>query len=753
MHIKWCFIILVGLFFVEKATVAQTADSLLTVIKTAKQDTVKLAAYEQLAIYYRRANKDSAYYYHNKAIDIAGVIKSSASLANAHREYALTAQANDDYEMANRYYQKALDIHKKADDKKGMGLSYNDIGIAYYYAGNFEKAREFFEKSGIIKLEVKDSIGAGQAFNNTGIMDDIAGNPTGALKLYLKALNIYENAKDTNLVIGTLSNIGLIYIGQKNYNEALKLYARQKKLAEKVNNKRAYGVALASEGTALDHLGKYLEARTHFLGALEVFTALPDKQLVSQAYNNLSVNYELTNEDDLALDYALKSISIKKEIGNEGKLAVSLIAAAKVYHKKGQHQRAIDVYKEALENAVKTGYMEYAIKAHQGLSQSYFKTKQFEKAYYHQSLYVTYSDSVTNKENTKLINELEKRFQSERKEQEIELLNKTSALKDVELGKANEESKRKSIQLLGSFAVGVILLVFGIVVFRNNQQKRKSNQVLTQKNEEITRQREYADEQRTLVEEKNKEILDSIQYAKRIQTAMLPPQKIVKSYLEESFILYKPKDIVSGDFYWLEVVGEKVFFAAADCTGHGVPGALVSVMCSNALTKAVKELSIHEPAKILDKVSSILEERFEKSEEEVMDGMDIALCCLTHSELQYSGANNPLWLIRKEEEQAKIIEIKADKQPIGKHEGRKPYTNHKISLRENDSIYIFSDGFVDQFGGVKGKKFKSSAFKELLLSIQEKNMQEQKQVIDQVFENWKGKLEQVDDVCVIGVRK
>jgi serine phosphatase RsbU (regulator of sigma subunit) len=274
------------------------------------------------------------------------------------------------------------------------------------------------------------------------------------------------------------------------------------------------------------------------------------------------------------------------------------------------------------------------------------------------------------------------------------------------------------------------------------------------------------------LEEKNQEILDSIAYAKRIQSAILPAAKVVKEYLEESFILYKPKDIVAGDFYWMETIkrkhhsaldaespneqiadqvrndGKLVLFAAADCTGHGVPGAMVSVVCNNGLNRAVREYGLTEPGEILDKTREIVIQEFEKSEDEVKDGMDIALCSLEGNKLKYAGANNPLWIVRNNE----IIETKANKQPIGKFRAAQPFITHSFDLELGDTIYLFSDGFVDQFGGDKGKKFKAKAFRELLLSIQSQPMEKQKIIIDESFETWRGNLEQIDDVCVIGVR-
>lgn len=252
------------------------------------------------------------------------------------------------------------------------------------------------------------------------------------------------------------------------------------------------------------------------------------------------------------------------------------------------------------------------------------------------------------------------------------------------------------------------------------------------------------------LKEKNREILDSITYAKRIQSAILPQPKLVKEYFKDSFILYRPKDIVAGDFYWFEVIDGLILFAAADCTGHGVPGAMVSVVCNNALNRSVKEFSLKNPAEILDKTREIVIEEFEKSEEDVKDGMDISLCVLDPEakKMLWSGAHNPLWILRNKE----IIEYKADKQPIGKFAHAKVFTKHEIDLQQDDEIYIFTDGFQDQFGGERQKKYKISRLRELILALNFATMEEKKSRIDLAFESWKGDLEQVDDICIIGVR-
>lgn len=250
--------------------------------------------------------------------------------------------------------------------------------------------------------------------------------------------------------------------------------------------------------------------------------------------------------------------------------------------------------------------------------------------------------------------------------------------------------------------------------------------------------------------ERNKEITDSITYAERIQKAILPTEELIKKYLPDSFIMYKPKDIVAGDFYWFERIGNINFIAAADCTGHGVPGAMVSVVCSNALNRAINEFGITETGKILDKARELVLETFEKSNEEIKDGMDISLCSINTetNELCWSGANNSLWYIHNN----CLGEIKAHKQSVGKTDQPESFPTHRFCLDKGDVVYLVTDGFADQFGGEKGKKYKRRQLEKLLVDTHLGSMEDQKQKLEAELNDWKGNLEQVDDITIIGVR-
>jgi ligand-binding sensor domain-containing protein/serine phosphatase RsbU (regulator of sigma subunit) len=300
------------------------------------------------------------------------------------------------------------------------------------------------------------------------------------------------------------------------------------------------------------------------------------------------------------------------------------------------------------------------------------------------------------------------------------------------------------------FRILVLLVVSFLVflIFKMRLRKFHRDKVLLEeKVAERTIELEVAYNQ---IEEKKLEITDSITYAKRIQTAILPPLSDFNKLMQDRFVLYKPKDIVAGDFYWLNEIDGKQLFAVGDCTGHGVPGAMVSVVCVGALNRSVAEFGLSNPAAILEKTREIVLETFEKSEEDVKDGMDISLCSWDKktNELTFAGANNNLYAIQN----GALEEVKADKQPIGKYEFAKPFINHRLSFEKGTCIYLFSDGYADQFGGTKGKKMKYKPFKDFLLANHTLQMKAQHDILDEKFEAWKGDFEQVDDVCIIGVR-
>jgi hypothetical protein len=335
-------------------------------------------------------------------------------------------------------------------------------------------------------------------------------------------------------------------------------------------------------------------------------------------------------------------------------------------------------------------------------------------------------------------------------------------------------------------AAFLLVLILTLLVVRGYNQKQKAyalleirnNQILHQK-QEIEENRDEISKQRDKIEEQRNEITSSIKYSKRIQTAVMPPEKLISSILPEHFVFFRPKDIVSGDFYWVHKSGNTVFWAAVDCTGHGVPGAIMSIIGYNGLNRAVREYRLIHPGEILDKLNLVVAETFRQdgtekngnseSQARIRDGMDIALCSFNREKMivEFAAANNSLLLVRRGSKPLSVnetprepalsingynlFEVKADRQPIGSYDVSSGFMNNVLSVEEGDSLYSFSDGFADQFGGHEGKKFMSRNLKSLLLSIQDKVVTEQYVILDQTFNSWKGGFEQVDDVLIFGV--
>ena len=636
------------------------------------------------------------------------------------------------------------------------------------------------------------------SINNMGVNCEQQGNLVDAILYFHKSLKIQESLNDLEGSATTLNNIGAIYNTLGNVEKTLDYFQKSLKIREQVGDKKGIAQSLNNIGSIYYSQKELSKALNNFEKSAELYKEVNDKEGLAYTFSNIGNIYDLLNSFK-GLSYHKRSLKLREEIGDKKGRAFGLVNVA-------ESQLINKNSKEALENAAlalaiskEMGYPDNIQKSAYILSKIYKSLSDYPKALDYFELSVVMKDSIKNEESSRASYKLQTKYEFE----------KQQAVKDAEHNKqmeviAEREAKQKIITY--SIAAGLILLsVFFIFIYNRLQITKKQKSII--------------EEQKKLVDEKQKEILDSISYAKRIQAAILPSDRIIKQFLPESFVFYKPKDIVAGDFYWLESVksdesrvmsnenpslithhSQPILFAAADCTGHGVPGAMVSVVCNNALNRSVREFELTNPGEILNKTREIVIQEFEKSEEEVKDGMDIALCSLqfdtdsymgdlklknseTIALLQYAGANNPLWIIRppviasatacpdfsgkqslQKEQIASLplgvrndgnfdlIETAANKQPIGKYSNLTPFTTHTIELQKGDTIYIFTDGYADQFGGEKGKKFKKSKLKELLLNIQNHSMNKQLEIIGQTFENWKGNSYQIDDVCIIGVR-
>jgi serine phosphatase RsbU (regulator of sigma subunit)/Tfp pilus assembly protein PilF len=622
-----------------------------------------------------------------------------------------------DFEKSVIYGKKGIDLAQQLNDINKEAEIHNDLGLAYLNKSYFDKAFKELNTAENLFRELENEEMVGVVFNNFGLLFNRKNDYGKELTYHHQALDIFEKLDLPKRKAMSYVNIGKVYVAKKDHKTAADFFIKAYQIYSQLEDNNRVVTCLNNIAAVYMYTGENELSNLYFNKNLELLETLDDvdREKAMVLYNSSGALLNMKKYDE-AEDRLTEALILSKKLDDKQSLSICYHNFGVLYLEKKEFKAAKYNFTQSLELCKQINFRALEIENYENLAKVYENTGEFEKAYINYTHYAAIKDSIFNKQ-IENINKVEKKYIEEKSARELDAVN---------VAKQKEEYQSNIIKIIGG---AIILILFSVIlsVIVKYRDKKKSNLQL---------------------EEKNKEITDSIKYAKRIQSAILPPDKLVKEYLKKSFILYKPKDIVAGDFYWLEHKADKVLFAAADCTGHGVPGAMVSVVCNNALNRSVREHGLTDPGEILDKTREIVIAEFEKSDEDVKDGMDIALCSLEGNKLQYAGAHNPLWVIRNGE----IIEIKANKQPIGKFDNPEPYTTRLLELEKGDSIYIFSDGYVDQFGGEKGKKFKSNAFRELLLSVQDESMEEQKSILDVTFENWRGDLEQIDDVCVIGVK-
>jgi len=636
------------------------------------------------------------------------------------------------------------DFSREADYTTGIIAALISKGVCLEHIGYFDEALESYNEGLVLCENHYEKYQKAQILNNIGTTYGRKGNLSKTLEYLIQALHVAEEINDIKRIALYTGNIGYLFFLLENHEKALE-YLNS---AIQVKKKNSFEKDLTYD---YDIVGDIFKQRKEYDSALYYFSksrVINEKynmnyQLMS-SYNSIAGIYEVNGDLNNQKIYVEKSRKIAEDLGELVEMAGILERLAKIAMKESNYKTAENYALEALHLSLSREANTIVLSNYLTLTDLYDSIGDYHEAYKYFKRYKEMNDSLFNAEKNEQITELETKYQTEKKDQHI-------ALQEVELEKKDIEVKRKRNQRNAFVGGFVLVLLLAATVLIGYTQKKKANVLLTSQKIEIEDKNVKLETANKENAEKNKKITDSIRYAKRIQEAILPLDKIIKENIEDSFVLYKPRDIVSGDFYWMEVVKEKVLFAAVDCTGHGVPGALVSIVGHNGLNQAVKEFGITEPAKILDKLNDLVLDTFSsKDEHDIKDGMDIAMCCLNTktNTLEYAGANNPLYLIRN----GKLQIYKADKQPIGKFMQRKVFTNQSIALQENDSIYIFSDGYADQFGGNKDKRFTRKQFRDLLLEINDQPMQAQKRLLEDKFNSWKRNTDQIDDVLVMGVR-
>lgn len=679
------------------------ADSLLTVWNNPNlEDTVRTDAYQSYIVqYYLYNNPDSAFILSQNYYDFAKKKRLKGRMSTALNIQGISKYFVNDYETALSCYNRCLKQRINSGNKKGVASVLNNIGNIYFDQADY----------------------------------------VNALKYFIQSLKIEEGLHNDEGIASSLNNIGLIYKEQQDYDLALHYYNRSLKMQIKLDNKMGESHALNNIGVIYMIQKDYDEALSYFDRSLNVNNGYEDNNTALLKYNIGVIQTDLGNYN-IAFENLNEALEIQKELNDYQGQSSSLNHIADLNYKQKRVLKAISYSRQALTIAKEIGAKNEIRDAAFSLYKYYQSIDRSKEALNMFTLYIDTRDEIVNENISKEIIRQDLKYEYDKQVQKDSINN--AYLREV--GQAdidNEREKKELAEQKNYYLYGglFLTLVFGGFIYNRFKVTSKQKTIIETQKQTVT-------DSFLKLEEKNKEILDSIVYAKRIQSGILPSDKLLKEHLNDFFVMYRPKDIVAGDFYWLEQKNGKTIFAAADCTGHGVPGAIVSVICNNGLNRAVREFGLTDPGKILDKTRDIVITEFEKSDEDVSDGMDIALCSIEDLTLQYAGAHNPLWIVRKGE----LIEIKANKQPIGKYPGNDLYQTHTIELEKEDVIYLSSDGYADQFGGVNQKKFKTKALKALLLKISPMDMIAQKAELKTAFDNWKGDLEQLDDVCIVGVK-
>ncbi|MCG8574001.1 MAG: tetratricopeptide repeat protein [Flavobacteriales bacterium] len=604
------------------------------------------------------------------------------------------------------------------------------------------------KKAQLKALSINDLEGQSRALWSISSSYYITGYTDLALEKGQASIEIAKESGNINLITGSANNLGLIYQDLEKYQESIDYFKEAIDYARQ-GTENPHSI-INNMANSFYYLEDYDKSMQYHEEALKIRQKDKNYSGIADCLNDIGLVHWKQGDDDLAIQKIKRCIFIKDSIGDMEGIAFSSLDLASIYDEKGDYSNVKNYAQKGLDASIVIGSKRYKQFAYDLLSRAEYHLGNYKKAYELHLNYTTIKDSILNEESIKNTSMLEAKYENQKKLAEIERLEKEKEIEKQENAKNSALIERDKIVKIALFSGLGLLVLLAFVLLKGLRQKKRDNEVISSQNLELESQKKEIKKQHEQLEIHFQEIRDSITYAERIQKAILPPLDYFYKMIPDSFVLYKPKDIVAGDFYWLETVGDRIIFAAADCTGHGVPGAMVSVVCHNALNRAVREFNCTSPAAILDKTRNLVIETFEKSNENVKDGMDIAICALEKgsNKLEFAGANNRLYLIRNNE----ITDVKGDKQPIGQYADPEPFTNHELHIEENDHIYIFSDGYPDQFGGPDNKKLKYKAFKQILLNHIHQPMNEQLTSLDEAFENWRGKFEQVDDVCVIGLK-
>jgi len=709
-----------------------------------------------------------------EALTIHERIGDQEGIATCHNNIGVIHDNQGRYAEALESYQKALTIRERIGDQKGIATSYNHIGNIHYDQGRYAEALEAYQKALTILKRIGDQKGIAACYGNIGNIHHAQGRYAESLEAYQKALAIFERIGDQKGIAICYDNIGIIHDDQGRYAEALESYQKALTIHERIGDQQ--GIADCYNNIANIHAkqGRYAEALEAFQKALAIRERIGDQRGIATCHHNIGNIHYAQRRYAEALEAHQKALAIFERLGNQRGIAACYVNIGTIHHAQGRYAEALEAFQKALAIAQPLGLQDYLDDIYLNLARTESalaasgQNHLWKSAYLHHRLYAAYKDSVRNEESIRKQAQLESQYEYDKKtallkaEQE-----KDRALATTQI-RQRETQRNLSLLALGIALIG--LVTFAILYRKIRQQRdliqkqsdeiQQKNLALEQYNAELKSTNHALEESNRIIQhqaetllEKNEEILDSIRYAERIQRAILPSAEKWQRLLPESFLLYKPRDIVAGDFYWLEETERYIFLGVADATGHGVPGAFVSIVCANSLYKAVLEEGLESPAEILWRVREVVVSQLTQAGEKVKDGMDIALIRFAKEDLAravFAGANRPLWIVSAEG----LLEVAGTRQPIGYVEEPKPFEEVELMLgsRVPAMVYAFTDGIVDQMGGPRGRKLLPKGLREWLSGLWNQPVAEQAERLKALFETWRGEHHQIDDVTVVGVR-
>ncbi len=578
---------------------------------------------------------------------------------------------------------------------------------------------------------------------NKGVAFRSKGDSKPALEYFLKALVIAEQINDLNIQADALHKIGVTYLFQKDFYSALKFAEKEEIIWRKIKDDAGIASAANFLGLIYVNLKDYDRALKALEESLEIGRKTKDNELIYKPLTNLGDLYIRLKNVPKAIDYISQALKVSEESNNKFGIASSLLNLGKAYRLKNDNKTAIEYVEKSLEKSLEIQTLSLIRNSYEVLTELYEQTGEFEKSLFFHKLYKSADDSLINKNVRQSMNEMELKYEAQKKEQEVLALRVEKELYDRE--------RDLNWAIRGGLSIITLLALMATFLYqRQSRLKQKTNNQLVDINKTIIQKSEQVNEQKEIIEQINKNLVSSINYAKNIQDVLLPKKADVLNSFSGYFVFNSPRDIVSGDFNWFSEVDGQTIIAVGDCTGHGVPAALITVLCHSFLHEICEQTT--SPARMLEKMNERVMAQLHHKEGLSNDGVELAICIIAADKTQliYAGAKVPLYLTQNQT--FKII--KGNNFPIGDahYSAQRVYSEHIIPISKGDTIYLASDGYQDQFGGEQNRKFMVKSFRDLLENICTENIENQSKLLENNILTWRGTQKQTDDVMVFGLK-